>query len=69
VYRHYGDVALLKEHYVGLQQQMAYFARSVNKSNGLLDLTGYGTSCLGVPSSCCFAPIHIAIFLESLYFS
>ena len=41
-YRHYGDTALLKEHYAGLQQQMAYFARSVNPANGLLDKTGYG---------------------------
>ena len=41
-WRHYGDAALLAEHWEGLVAMMGYFERNVNPASGLLEQGCYG---------------------------
>lgn len=41
-WRHYGDVIMLRTHYVGLKALMDYFTRHADKRSGLLETSCYG---------------------------
>ena len=68
-WRHYGDAAIVKEHYPGLVRLMTHFQRTfVNVTTGLADLEGHGDwvcvgpngpGQMGTPGSCARTPASL----------